>query len=279
MRQGNNPGIFDEIMGRLDRPHRYKNYILSRCPEHNDKHPSFFVYPDWFFCKSCGFSGKTETLSNRLQGIFYPESDTSPKNPFYEWKLRFGGLREALKFAYQTGKQYPIQMEYLTKRHINFDTISELKLGCLDEYITVPVFKDKKLVGATCRMIDGDARYFNPNAQNHNLLFIPNEDLVNRSNVIYLVFGIFDAVSLCQQGFPVLTTLTGTVIKSDAFDGIRKKIIVIPDKGEEKVASRLTAKLGWRGKLKLIDYPVGTKDINDLLRNGYQEIINGLARS
>ena len=38
---------------------------------------------------------------------------------------------------------------------------------------------------------------------------------------------------------------------------------------------QLASKLGWRGHVMNLDYPVGTKDCNDLLRIGKLELAVG----
>lgn len=269
MYRNNYPEVFDELRSRLSYCVAYDGYLLSKCPFHSpDKHPSFFVRPDYYYCKSCDAKGATVRLLERLSGVFIPKATSPYLNPWGDWQKRFGGHVGALQYAYQTGKRYPHFMKYVLDRGITTDSISKLKLGYLDGFITVPVFRDRKVIGATTRMIEGEARYFNPKAQNPAILFIPNESLVEQSDHIYLVFGIFDCITLYQYGLPVMTTLTGLYVRTESFEEIRKKIIVIPDRGEEKKAAKLVARLGWRGKLKLLDYPIGTKDINDLHRNG-----------
>lgn len=276
LRKRNSDEILEEIRDRLDKCSHYGTYLLASCPFHSpDKHPSFFVYADWYSCRSCGERGRTENLLERLTGVYIHKTPVSTFNPFPEWLRRFGGLTEALVAAYRNGKAFPVYMEYVRNRGIVDTTIQTLKLGYLDGWITIPVFQSKRIVGATTRMIQGEARYFNPKEQNSSLLFIPNETLVRESDWTYLVFGMFDAITLFQLGVPVITTLNGIKAKPEPFAEIRKKIIIIPDRGEEKTASRLAAKLDWRGKLKVLDYPIGAKDINDLHKMGVLNEIFG----
>ena len=49
-----------------------------------------------------------------------------------------------------------------------------------------------------------------------------------------------------------------------ALNQFRKRIIFLPDLGEEDAALKIISKFGWRGALAKINYPDNTKDINDL---------------
>jgi hypothetical protein len=111
------------------------------------------------------------------------------------------------------------------------------------------------------------------------LLFIPDEEMLKKFDYVFLVFGVFDAISLYQLGYPAMTTLTGMIAKPEMFSSIRKKILIIPDKGEEKTMARLAAGLDWRGKVLRVDYPDDCKDVNDLLRTKKESILHGLASS
>ncbi|MHA2329762.1 MAG: CHC2 zinc finger domain-containing protein, partial [Candidatus Hodarchaeales archaeon] len=56
----------DEIIEHLNYAQRYENYIVSQCPFHDDRRPSFFVYPDRYRCESCGANGWTSKLLEKL---------------------------------------------------------------------------------------------------------------------------------------------------------------------------------------------------------------------
>ena len=265
--------MLEEIRERLDRAARYDGYLLAKCPWHNDRNPSLFVYPDTYRCASCGEWGRTSELLDRLSGVVIHKTKTDYiANPFRGWAKRFGRLGETLKFAYQYGQKFETYLDYVYNRGISRETVKQTKLGYLDGYITFPLFLNKKLVGGVARSTK-DKHYFIPNEQNPHILFIPGE--IN-SDTVYLVFGMFDALTLFQYGLPVMTTTRGIVRNPISLSHIRKRIIVIPDKGEEKTAAKLVSRLDWRGKLLLLDYPIGVKDINDLHVSGYNimEMIN-----
>lgn len=266
--------VLEEIRERLDRAVRYDGYLVSLCPFHTDHNPSFFVYSDNYRCASCGEFGRTADLLDRLSGVVIHKTKVEYiANPFRGWAKRFGCLSETLKFAYQYGQKFETYLDYVYNRGITRETVKAVKLGYLDGYVTFPLFQNKKIVGAVARSTK-DKHYFIPNAQNPHILFIPNEII---GDTVYLVFGMFDALTLFQYGLPVMTTTRGIVSSPNDFNHIRKKIIVIPDRGEEKTAARLVAHLDWRGKLLVLDYPIGTKDINDLHTQGYEEMIHELA--
>ena len=58
-----------------------------------------------------------------------------------------------------------------------------------------------------------------------------------------------------------------------------KRVIILPDKGEEDTARKLRDELGWRGAVMNLDYPSGCKDPNDLLVKGHgQWLISEIER-
>lgn len=266
--------IQSRIGGRL-----YDHYLLASCPnpDHDDKSPSFFVYPDYYSCKACGYSGKPENLLDRIDGRYIHRNKRSLfKNPFQKWEKE-RSLFETLKLGYRVGKQFPGQMDYLVKRKITLETIQDAKIGWLEGWITIPLISpQKKLIGAIARNTrPSDVRYVSPRGQDPRLLYAPCWQSVLESDHVYLVFGMIDALTLCQSGKPVITTTSGTTISPQPFEHILKRIIVVPDHGEEEVGARLVANLGWRGTLFTPDYPFDTKDINDLLVKGYEHELVG----
>ena len=90
---------------------------------------------------------------------------------------------------------------------------------------------------------------------------------------MYCVFGILDAVSLELCGLPVVTSITGKNFNVEILRSLHKRLIIIPDKDEEKSAHNYVNSLGWRARVKELDYPQGCKDCNDVLMNyGKEEL-------
>ena len=242
-------------------------YLTALCPFHDDKHPSFFVNEEYYNCMGCQTNGKTIDLIPRLEGeeVHTYEETERVRNPFMGWIKRYKSLSGALIQAYRVGQQFPTQMSYVIDRGLTDESIKRYRIGWLDGWITFPALdRNKKVIGATARLIRGNARYMTPKDQNKDVLFIPDWSRLNNFSYVYLVFGIMDALTMAQAGYPVITTMTGINPHPEPFSGIRKTIYVIPDKGEEKQGTKLVAGLGWRGRLVKIDWPEGCKDINDV---------------
>jgi hypothetical protein len=267
----------DEIYQYLDQPQRYERYIVALCPFHNDTRPSFFIYPDRYYCRSCNVNGLTKSLLYDLkkkQQLFIPRKQKVFRSPWSEWESRYNDLENILILAHKNLIDKN-KTAYLYKRGIELDTIKTLQLGWLDDWITFPIWNAKgEIIGATARVGEtnkSSAKYCNYPGMNPNILYVPDWEMIECHTTIYLVFGILDTVSLYQLGYSSLSTTTGKRVDPSAFDEFRKKIVIIPDENEEKDAIWLSSKLGWRGSVMKMIYPEGTKDCNDLLnkRKGY----------
>ena len=88
---------------------------------------------------------------------------------------------------------------------------------------------------------------------------------------MFFPFGIFDAISIFDCGFPAGTWIAGKSVAASALNFFRGRIIIVPDKDEEPEARHLADQLGWRGSVLLLDYPEGAKDPNDLLKLGLRK--------
>jgi hypothetical protein len=124
-----------------------------------------------------------------------------------------------------------------------------------------------KIVGAIARAGEENnsiAKYIIPSNQDHNLLYAPSWKRVQKKKVVYLTFGIIDAVSLYCMGAASISTTCGMKMNTSYLDGIRKRIIFIPDKGEEAQAQKFAKKMGWRGAVMPCNWPEDAKDVNDI---------------
>lgn len=261
--------VLDWAVDHLEQAKRYENYVASLCPFHSDHSPSFMIYSDKYRCLSCGAWGDTDQLPIRLGKM--PEVIREDKqdffNPFTRW-LQNESLTDFIRFTSQQLAQHP--SHYLKQRGIPSEVQIKLKLGMIENWIIFPIFsQDEEIVGAVARAGEGNKssrRYVIPSKQDPNLLYVPSwARLLNiQRKQVYITFGIIDSISLYQCGVASASTTTGKRIDRSAFDGIRKKIIFVPDSGEEIEANKIAATLGWRGSILNPPYPVGVKDPNDL---------------
>jgi hypothetical protein len=159
----------------------------------------------------------------------------------------------------------------MRERGVDDEAQHRLGLGILENWITFPIRNQHgKIIGAIARAgaeNTSPAKYVTPAGQDPHLLYAPDWKKIQRKKVIYLTFGIIDAVSLYLMGAASISTTCGMKMDTSYLDQIRKRIIFIPDKGEEDKAQKFASKMGWRGGVMRCDYPEDMKDINDLWVN------------
>lgn len=265
--------ILDDIAAVASYAQRYETYLAIVCPYHQDTTPSLMVYEDWFRCLSCGQQGRPETLLRKLEGK--PQRARTTRrfaNPWKKWITAYGSLQETVMFAHDVLKSTPIHRQYLIDRRIDW---KRFYLGYLSGWYVIPIISEKrKLVGSVARAgkrVDSPSRYVAPKDQS-SMLYVPDWKMMDQDEV-WLTFGIFDAITLCQLGKCGITVTTGKRVPVELLDGIQKRINILPDHGEEREAHELASRLGWRGKVIMLNYPYGTKDANDLLKTGQESIL------
>ncbi len=250
----------------------YETYVMARCPhpDHEDVRASAIIGPVSWRCLACEQGGLTKNLREgkpvlRVQSI---------ESPFT------GPLNHICIQAYRKLTNKPgTGGKYLLSRGIT--EWQRFRLGRTKDFIIIPVFSGKTLVGATARNLDLESRdkYVEP-ARQKQMLYAPDWELLDRDYLI-VVFGIFDALTLCQMDYPCVTWIRGSYGNSYLLDDFRKPIFLIPDKGEEKPSQKLASQLGWRGHVCYYPYGTDEKDLNEVLvRQGEEPIrryLNGLA--
>ena len=259
----------------------YGKYVSALCPWHEDSTPSLLVYKDgWAICLACGHSGNFYQLYQALQGWkagVAPKQDTDWRPPYLPTELE-----EMENFADDAHRVLSKYIEtlgwYLQERGVD-DRIEPCRLGWHNGWITIPVYtRDQKFEGMILRAMPyiqkaTNARFHQPHGQ-RGMCYVPNWRTLNESNCIFVVFGMFDALTLSSLQLPVVTTTAGKdSFKVEWMDEYRKPIIFLPDKGEETTAAKYVSKLGWRGKLVTLDYPEGMKDPADFASHGMKDAL------
>ena len=66
----------EEVVGQYVKLRRTGRTMTGLCPFHNEKTPSFVVYPDTqsFYCFGCGAGGDAITFAKKINSIDYPEA-------------------------------------------------------------------------------------------------------------------------------------------------------------------------------------------------------------
>lgn len=269
--------VYEDFLRVLPQAEDKGRYIVGVCPFHNDDSPSLLVFKDgWFHClgADCARSGTWATLWGKLKGQpiqVTPEKRIHYKSPQGLWEYE---SRETLAYqAYLDLVHFPTFQWYLEMRGVA-DAIDLHEIGYHRGWYTFPVrdrdYKFQNVIFRAAPHIQ-DAigmRYW---ADGKPTMFVPDWHLLGKEDYIIVVFGILDALTLNKYRMPVISPTHGHIFDPSWLNDYRKPIFVIPDKGEEKAGLRLTANLGWRGRMLRLDWPEGMKDANDFLKAGRQD--------
>lgn len=267
--------LLDEVAEKLDGK-MYQEYFAALCCFHQDSTPSLLINEQYYNCLACGAYGSTKDLIKKLSGITIKSEYHKSPIPWYKL-LKNRSVQELADDCYENLLNFPDQIYYLKKRKIN-KTINLLKLGWIDGIYTFPILDPKKnVIGIIGRYGEANQqetqmRYFTPPGQD-GMLYVPDWRFVLASDTIYVTYGIIDSIVLRICGLPSLTWSIGKNLPSEALTQFRKRIIVVPDFGEMDKGGDLVGGLGWRGKLKNIEYPDGCKDPADIYQKMGKEIL------
>ena len=183
-------------------------------------------------------------------------------------------LGQVLKSSWNTLMTNPSLGSYLEKRKVSLNTQRELGIGYREDWYTFPIrSSENKIIGAVARAGEENtspAKYIFPSEQ-EDMLYVPNWKRVKEPGVVYLTFGIIDAISLYTIGKASMSTTRGKKADPRLFDNISKTITILPDHAEVQEAHELARKLGWKGRVLSFEYPHGVKDINDLHMHNWLE--------
>jgi len=259
-------GLYESLLERMN-GREYNGYFSIVCIFHNDSHPSLMVYLDGFRCVACGKHGTLSYLDKCLGSRFMPSRNNTVSNVSPSWRKWGDTLDEIADKAHTMLKRYPQFQGYYKKRKVeNF--IETGFLGYVGGWSIIPVFDThKKVIDIVARAVKGkgDTRYtLRPSEVAVRPLFCPNWVRVQEAEQIYVVYVMFDAISLELCGLPVVTGITGKSLNADQLKPLRKRFIILPDYHEEEDAHKLANSLGWRAKAKKLNYPESCKDVDEV---------------
>lgn len=263
----------DEVADLFPHVIWHGKYFATTCPYHDSSpdNPSFLVYPDGAVCLSASCRKKVSLakLAHHLKHSHTP-LPAAPATANLNWHVLPEPEVLANK-AHELLCAVPSQAHYLKERKVEA-MIGPSKLGWWDGWYTFPIYnRHRQFAGLVLRAGPSLAkyvgRYVSPPGQ-RPLLYCPDWKLVERSETVYVPFGIFDALTLAQLGLPTVTPTNLKGARPELFADLRKQLVIIPDKGEEEVGHELAYGLDWRGTLLKLAYPPGLKDLNDLATHG-----------
>lgn len=246
-----------------------KRYFSTYCriPGHDDAEPSMLVFEDGAYCLGCRKRISLGKLSRLVSG------DTRKYAPikqhsFVNWNQV--EPEELVETAHHTLLNFPQQASYLKERKID-SRIKNNKLGWYRGLYVFPGYDERKnLLGVNVRAGPSIQKQTGQRYAKHpkspHFLYCPDWALLRNSDYSFVVFGLIDALFLNTLGYPVVSPTQGQYDKSELFDNLRMRLIVVPDQWEEKLAAKLVSNLGWRGELCRLDYPYGLKDPADFAK-------------
>lgn len=257
--------LYDSLLERMN-GRQYSNYFAVCCPFHDDHNPSMFVYEDGAFCRACNHTWSLVQVDRKIGSHFRPSRNDTVSNILPQWKTwekKYGDLQGIAESAHKTLKQFTQFQSYYKKRKCE-KFIDQGVLGFIMGWATIPVLdRDGRIIDIVVRATKGkgDTRYVvKPDEKRVRPLYCPNWKRVESSDTVYVVYGIFDAISLELLNLPVVTGITGKSLSAELLSTLRKRFIIVPDLGEERDAHRLANQLGWRGRVKELSYPDEIKD-------------------
>jgi len=278
-----------EILKRKLAYHEYPSgYFSALCPFHEDKNPSMLVSPEGYNCLACGAHGSIRALYAHVFNVNVDRVGVDKGvEPFADihndWRL---GI-ELIKRGFG--------VSYLRSRGLTIDTIYTLQLGYVKPKLcySIPIFYSD-LVDKSGDFHGVIYRSASKEFQRQNLveiswkyktltaaqLYFPKPVSSYAENVI-ITFGIFDAIILWQMGYIAGSTLFGKRMGEHALeylDNLHIPVYIIPDKGEEEDAYKITRKMGLRWRTIELDYPRRMKDVNDLYRANYISLLEQVAK-
>lgn len=261
----------EDVVDYLEDYHQYTNYGMCRCLWHSpDDNPSLRI-GDWGYkCLSCGEHGSLLKLYEHVSGRFVVK-EKRPFNPsaliWDKWKDRFGSIQSIAKLAHNNLLQNPDLGHYLKVRKVD-SQIKTGMMGYLDGYYTMPVKNEYEEV-------EGIVARASPTIQTKQIrytvskncpvkLYIPSWREVLKANELYCCYGTLDAWTLKICGYAGFTGISGQEMNPVNMERFRKRIFLIPDRGEEKNAMELQRRMDWRMVVLFLDYPPDCKDLNDI---------------
>lgn len=159
--------------------------LKGLCPFHNEKTPSFTVYPEngSFYCFGCGVGGDVFTFTRLMENLDYIDAvrllaersgvnipENSYDNSYGNLKKRIYEInKEAAKFYHNVlmSEKGKWALDYLTGRGLTLKTVKHFGLGCapnewtaLTDYLKSKGFKEWELEQANVVSKSKSGRYF-----------------------------------------------------------------------------------------------------------------------
>src|SRR5512138_1043134 len=197
---------YEDFKTVLPNAHEYGTYMLDLCPFHDDSSPSLMIFKDgWWRCLGCNRWGMWITLWNKLKGqpvIVRAERHVGWRGPNLEG---YETLEDLTYQAHLDLMKFSTFQVYLEQRGL-LGRIETNELGYHEGWYTIPVTdKNGEYVTTVFRAsppvqkVTGE-RYWVHHAP---IPYVPDWSLLRKSKIIFVVYGMLDALTLSDLRLPV----------------------------------------------------------------------------
>ena len=252
--------LYDSLLERLE-GHPYSHYFSTWCINDEHQSPALLVFDDGLAkCLSCNKVWTHAQLDKKIGSHFLPRRNDTVSRILPQWKKweeQYGDLEGITYYANKTLKRFKQFQTYFKERKI-FDFVDDGRLGYLDGWFVFPVYDaNLSIIDLVVRSTKkhSDIRYvIHPRSDGSRPLYVPCWKKVLEAEVVYCVYGLIDAISLHLAGLPSVTGVTGKSLSPELLRPLNKRFMIVPDAGEEVEAHKLANQLGWRAKVKQVNY-------------------------
>ena len=282
--------LYDDIQELVDNT-PYVGYFSMWCPFDEHATQALLVHEDLdkdegrgrFHCLSCGKSGthsylwKIVTGTNAKVGVSVrKEQKFLPQ--WAKWERQYGNIEDLVHKAHEMVTTHSSTHAWYLKKRGLMDVYESCMLGYLDDWIFFPILDSQgKIVDVIVRDSKGRSKYIiHSNEEETPLLYVPNWKRVMSSKLVYIVYGLVDALALELCGLPVITGSTGKSLSNKRLIQLNKKWCIIPDEGEDTAARKLAMSLGNFTRIKRLPYLDGEKDPDNIRMNRGLDVLKQL---
>ena len=294
--------LFDVLEEELDLKRNGKVY-KAICPFHDERTPSFTVYPEdqTFHCYGCQANGTVidyymyrENIKDAMEALEFIANERHLKlegidNEAWEHKKRTiqkNRSEVAQDFKSYQKEQFKQALDFFNDRGITSATTKKFGIGYSlpQSAVTIP-FLDTygNVVGISYRNFDEDKPKYVNSAEDavfrkSNLLYGLDKARKEIREYVFIVEGYFDVLAMHEMGYPQTVAYCGQSITDGQAQLLSKyiqrntKIYLIPDNdktGLKNVSKNIrTLKTKMKNSISVIALPDGIKDAGDVQKLG-----------
>jgi len=158
------------IAGRVKLARSGRNFT-ARCPFHNERTPSFYIYPDGHYhCFGCGAHGNAITFTMQIQGVSFPDavrllksgagiSERTPPAVADSTPAKVLEHRDERQRAYKIWKESLPIGGTIVEKYLWFRGATVPRRSCLRFHPTCPRGKNEKLPAMVAAMTTPDNEF------------------------------------------------------------------------------------------------------------------------